>query len=504
MKNQIKIGAFLSYLNLGLTNVIGLVYTPFLLRALGQNDYGLYSLITLIIANLSSLDSGLGVAIIRSCASLNIVKDKQEIEKKIGNYIFVYCFLSIILLIVGIILYLKFDVLFGENIDASDLSKAKLLFIIALVNIMLSFPLSVYTTVVVAYEKFLYHKLISILKVVLNPVLMIPILLLGYKVVALICVVSFINIFFLVCDYLYCRYKLNLTTIIALPNKIFIAEIFDFSFFVFLKMVFDRIYWSIGQFFLASMHGTISVAIFALALQFRTYYMNASVALVGMFYARITSYINSDSISSNLSDLFIKVGRIQSYIIGILTAGFVLFGKTFIILWAGVEYQAVYNVTIIILVPYSLSLLGSLGGAILLINNNQKVLAFIYFLTSCIATISSWVLIKNLADIGAAISLAVSIVFSEILLNYYYKFRIGLHIARFWKNVFQIIFPIILYSFVFKLCLFNIQIDTYMRLALFVLLFLCLYLPVFYLSMNSYEKNSLKRILLKSSTLLKI
>ena len=43
--NQRKIGALLSYAVIALNMIVGLVYTPFLIRKLGQAEYGLYSIV---------------------------------------------------------------------------------------------------------------------------------------------------------------------------------------------------------------------------------------------------------------------------------------------------------------------------------------------------------------------------------------------------------------------------------------------------------------------------
>jgi len=66
--NQIKIGAALNYVIIGLNTLVGLLYTPYMLRMLGQNDYGLYSLVASVIAYLTILDFGFGNAIIRYTA----------------------------------------------------------------------------------------------------------------------------------------------------------------------------------------------------------------------------------------------------------------------------------------------------------------------------------------------------------------------------------------------------------------------------------------------------
>lgn len=58
--NQLKAGAVLNYVIVCLNIVTGLLYTPFMLRCLGQNEYGLYSLVASVIAYLTLLDLGFG------------------------------------------------------------------------------------------------------------------------------------------------------------------------------------------------------------------------------------------------------------------------------------------------------------------------------------------------------------------------------------------------------------------------------------------------------------
>lgn len=63
--NQLKAGAVLNYIIIGLNTAVGLAYTPFMLRCLGQSEYGLYSLVSSVIAYLTLLDFGFGNAIVR-------------------------------------------------------------------------------------------------------------------------------------------------------------------------------------------------------------------------------------------------------------------------------------------------------------------------------------------------------------------------------------------------------------------------------------------------------
>ena len=63
--NQLKAGAMLSLLTFEAANVLGLLYTPYILRMMGQDAYGLYSLVASVVSYLTMLDFGFGNAIVR-------------------------------------------------------------------------------------------------------------------------------------------------------------------------------------------------------------------------------------------------------------------------------------------------------------------------------------------------------------------------------------------------------------------------------------------------------
>ena len=72
--NQLKAGAILSYIILGLNTAINLFYTPYMLHKMGQSEYGLYALVASVITYLTILDLGFGNAIIRYTAQFRAEK----------------------------------------------------------------------------------------------------------------------------------------------------------------------------------------------------------------------------------------------------------------------------------------------------------------------------------------------------------------------------------------------------------------------------------------------
>lgn len=63
--NQVRLGAVLSYVSMGLSTLISLIYTPIMLGRLGETEYGVYGAVGPIISYLLLLSMGLGSAYIR-------------------------------------------------------------------------------------------------------------------------------------------------------------------------------------------------------------------------------------------------------------------------------------------------------------------------------------------------------------------------------------------------------------------------------------------------------
>ena len=61
---QVKIGAILSYLSIGINIILTLIYTPWMIEKIGQEHYGLYTLATSLISFVA-FDFGMSAAVSR-------------------------------------------------------------------------------------------------------------------------------------------------------------------------------------------------------------------------------------------------------------------------------------------------------------------------------------------------------------------------------------------------------------------------------------------------------
>ena len=101
MKSQIKGGAILTFISLFIGNAISLFYTPFMLKTLGQVEYGLYGLANSIVGYLTVLDFGFGNAAIRYTAKYKAENKEEKLKYMYGMFITLYTFIGIVTFIIG-------------------------------------------------------------------------------------------------------------------------------------------------------------------------------------------------------------------------------------------------------------------------------------------------------------------------------------------------------------------------------------------------------------------
>lgn len=436
---QLKAGVYLSYLTLALSNLIALAYTPIMLRMIGQSEYGLYSLVASIIAYLTVLDFGFGNAIVRFTAKYLAEDKKAETYNLFGLFLALYLIAGVIALTIGIGLYCNVDALFGHSMTIAELGKARIMMLLLTFNLFFTFPLSVFSSIVTAYEQFVFQKVVNIIRILIQPCIMLPLLFWGYKAIAMVVVTTLLNIACLLANAWFCFARLKIRVYFRHFQWGLLKEIVSYSYFVFLTIIVDRAFWSAGQFILGVENGTTQVAIFSIAVQLCTYYMAFSIAISNVFLPKMTQMVAWNSSEHDLSALFVRIGRIQYFILGFILAGFVLFGKQFIAYWAGSGYESVYLLTLVMMIPQTVPLIQNIAISILQAQNKQKFRSYNNFFFSLLSVAAAFLLSKHFGALGVATAVGGALLLGHgLVMNIYYSKRIRLNIRSFWKEILHI------------------------------------------------------------------
>lgn len=489
--NQLKAGAALNYVVIILNMLVGLLYTPYMLRMMGQSEYGLYSLVASVISYLTVLDLGMGNAIVRYTAKYRAEGKTTEQYEMFGMFLVLYIVIGIIAFGAGLGLYFNVDTLFGATMTVEELYKARIMMLFLIFNLAVTFPMSIFGSIITAYERFVFPKIVNIIRVVLNTAIMICLLEMGYKAIAMVVLQTVFNILTLVINYIYCKHKLKIKIFIRKFNWSFLKEVAIYSFWIFLNVIMDKIYWNTGQFVLGAFVGTAAVAVFAIAIQLQHIYMNFSTAISTVFLPKVTGMVTKNDNRKEISDLFVKTGRIQYIVMSLILSGFIVFGRDFINLWAGEEYKDVYIITLMFFVTLLIPLIQNLGITILQARNQMKFRSLLYIGIAVVSLGFQIVLSKEYGGIGCAISVSGALFLGQgLIMNIYYRKKQDLDVLKFWKEILKMsIVPIILIV-VSMYLLRNVTLDSWVELGGAIGIFAVVYIPLFWIfSMNKYERD---------------
>jgi len=490
-KSELKIGVILTYINLFATNIISIFYTPYILRTLGQAEYGVYMLVWNVVNYLTVLDLGFSNAIIRYASKYRAKAEKEEESALYGMFLIIYLVIGIISICVCLIMKKYFGNV-AQGLTDDEVRVAATLVMIGSINISLSFPLSVFRAIVTVSEKFLFIKIVDLLRTLITPVITFCVLSTGKGSVGLMWAYSVVSILVFGGYVYYAFVKLKQQFLFKKFNTPLLKEIAVYSFFIFLGMIVDKIYWATDQIILSNKTNAASIAVYTIGSSFPSYFIAFSTAVSGVLLPRITKLSTENEKSSNvLSEWFIKVGRLQFWVLSLVLLGFVFIGKEFISIWAGQDYDMSYWIAIIIMSPSIISLTQNTGISILQAKNKIKFRSLVYVVIALINVVISLMLVERYGGIGCAIGTSFGTIIGPIFaMNIYYQKVIELDIIGYWKNILSMLkawvvpiaFGVVMKQF--------FPVSGYVSMTIWALIFSVIFIFSAYLvGFNQYEKN---------------
>lgn len=491
--SQLKSGAILSYLSVFLTILIALLYTPIMIRLLGQSEYGLYAMIGSVSAYLSIMDLGLGNTIVRYVARNRAIGDKDSEARLNGLFFILYCIIGIFTIIIGVILYNTAENVFGKSLSINELEKAKLMIIILIINFAITFPLSIFGAIMQSYERFVALKVSGIIRTISTPLIILPLLFFGYGSIMMVLVTTIINISMLLYHVYYCFKYIKVKFSFKKIEYKLLKEVLGYSFFIFLGIIVDQINWNTGQIILGAVSGTVAVAVFSIAIQFVRIYLQFSTSLSSLFLPKVSIMVAKNANNKELTNIMIKFGRIQYIILAYILCGFILFGQYFINVWAGENYSVAYYIVIIIMVPITIPLIQNIGLSILQAKNLQGFRSVVLVLIAIVNVIISIPLAKLYGGIGVALGTGLSyFIGNGIVMNIYYYKKVKLNMPLFWVNILKLTIPIAISFIIGNVLNLLLNQDTVYTFVYKTILFSTFYLIfMWFFGFNKYEKGLL-------------
>ncbi|MBE5958498.1 MAG: polysaccharide biosynthesis protein [Lachnospiraceae bacterium] len=489
--NQLKAGVILSYVSIVLTNGISIIYTPIMLRMLGQNEYGLFQLAYSVVSYLGLLNFGFGSAYIRFYSRYKKDNDEDGIARLNGMFMICFLTMSLLAIIFGTILILNVDNIFSNGLTQSELVKMRKLMILMVFNVAIMFPNSVYNANITAHERYLFQRVLSLVSSILNPLLVLMLLIMGFKSEGLVFAATIVAVTKLSADIYYNNKYLHIKFCFKRMEVKLLKEVSAFSFFIFINMLTDTLNYSVDKFVLGMVRTTKSIAIYSIGASLNQYYISFSAAISTVFIPRVNRMIAKEEENDKITDLFIKVGRIQFIVISLILSGFIVFGQTFIRIWAGEGYQNAYWIALIIMVPTTVPLIQNISIEIQRAKNMHKFRSIVYLCIAIGNFAISIPLAKHFGEVGSAIGTSIAVILGNvIIMNIYNYKKVEIDIPRFWREIEKIVLPVLFVGVIGYVIARFIAINNIIIFFVSAAVYCALFFGVMWIKgFNEYEKD---------------
>lgn len=503
MKNQLKAGVVLSYLSTAISIIIQLIYMPVMIRLLGKSEYGLYSLVSSVVSYLSLFSLGFTGAYLRFFAKF--YENREKLASLNGMFLALFNLLALIAAICGIGLSCFPEQILGSKLSNVELFKARILMLILVLNIAISLICGIFDAIIGAYEQFIFQRIVGLIATIVNPFICLPLLLMGYGSVMLVVVTTGVTLVRFMVAVWFCTCKIKIPVSFHGFQWGLLKEITVFSLFLLINMIIDQINWNVDKLILGHTSGTEEIAVYGVASQFNGLFMTFSTTISSVFAPRVNRIAARDGkhYQTEFTKLMAKIGRIQWLILGLLTAGFIVFGKYFIVqIYAGKGYEEAYTVALYLVVPVLVPLIQNIGIEMQRALNMHQFRSIIYLMISIVNVGISIPLAVRWGAVGAAMGTAFSLLIGNgLIMNVFYHKVLHINMKYFWRQIAKtwkgFLVPVVLAIFIMRCVVFDNMFIFLVSVCIFAVVY-CF--SVFLFSCNDEEKNLLVGMIRRKRT----
>lgn len=436
-----RAGAVFSYALMALEMASGLLFTPFLIRCLGQGEYGVYSLSLTITGYLTLLDLGVGNAMVRYFSKFRAEGDVEGQRRFAGLSLAFYS--AVCLLMAALLVPLRGGMasLFG-GLSESEAGLAADLLMVTVANTGVTMLASVFDKVLAAYELFALSKVVQIARVVIKICVQVALLLAGFGSMGVAVSNLALSVAAGLATAIIAARKTGLAPSFRGMDPGFVREALGYTSLVFVQMVATQINASADQVILGMIGSSAILGVYAVGAQINQYQQSIAGGINGVTMPSLVRMVVAKAGPGAIQDEMVKVGRLCFLVIGMVMGGFIAVGDDFVALWAGPGYGGAYCVAVLLMLPMTLTLIQSSGSQVLWAMGRHRTQAIIKM---CVA-LANVALTVGLAKwnplIGAALGSAIACLLGDVLaMNIVFRRDIGIDMGSYYAGLLRGILP---------------------------------------------------------------
>lgn len=439
-----KMGITLSYVNTFLSMVFGIILSSYLIRALGDTEYGVYQTVTAFANYLLILELGTGTITQRNVVISYQNGDQEGIDKTISTMWLITIILSLAISVISIFFYCSIDDLYRNTMSPDQIQYAKKIFFFFMGNLLLTFLTQTLNGYALGVKKFSFAQITRLARVVIRTVTIIGITVFYRHSIVIAAVDFLLSLLCFLLTFNFCRKNCSMHIRIGLFDRSIIAESLPLCLALLLQSVIQQANNSVDKVIIGSRLSVASVAVYSVAQQIYAIFISVMIAPVTMYLPQVAENLNRGLDKHHFTDTLIQPTRLISLISGTILFGFIAVGRQFIIVFYGKEKLQAWIYALILIVPLFLSMTNGVVINVLDITKRRLVRSLVLFGITLVNIILTWIWVNRFGVIGAVMATAITMFVGEtVILNIYYDLALNIEMFRLYRAAYHRTIPIL-------------------------------------------------------------
>lgn len=493
MKNRSK-GIALSYVNSGLSMICGLFLSSYLLRMLGDTEYGVYQTVSAFANYLVLFEFGTGTVMTRNLSVCFGKKaSREEIDKNVSTIWTITNILAVFILIVSVVFYCLIGVIYTKSLTVEQIAYSRKIFVFITFYLVFSFYTQTMNGVVLACEKYTFSSSVSVIKLIVRTLLLTALIFL-FKYSIVIAIVDMCLSLIIACyEYLYCIKKCKIKFTMKYFDKQIFKNALPLCMAIFMQTIVNQANNNVDKFVIGIMLTPELVALYSVGMYVFSSFSSFTTIPISMYAPQIVKNVAGGMRGKELTKTLIEPSRLITLIGGSILFGFVAAGKQFITIVYGKSYIQAYIIAVLVMVPMFINMSNGVVINVLDAMNKRIYRSNVLLLTTIANIILTVILIKNHGIVGAAFATAIcTFVGQVIIMNIYYSKNIGISVMYLFKETYK---GMLLYQLVASVVAYFVGQainNVYLSFVASIVLYLLIFGVAFVV--DKRNKNELKQI----------
>lgn len=401
-----------SWFSLGITVVVGILLSPFILHRLGDAAFGIWVLIFSITDYYGLFDLGIRSSIVRYVSKFAATDSKEDLAKLINTSLFTYGCIGAFTLILTVGLSSYIDSFF--HIPPEFHATARLLLVIVGASVAVGFPLGIVGGFLEGLQRFYVVSWTNIGSTLIRALLIVIVLLQGKGLIAIAIITVVLPIITSIVRAVIALHICPVEFGFRYVDRAMFREIANYGGVTFMIMVAGRLKFKTDEIVIGSMMSAAAITYFNIGARIVDYAGEVVIALAQNFLP-MASESEATGDLTLLRKVFVAGNRFCAFTILPMTAILLILGKSVIEVWVGKKYVATsYPVLVIMILAMTLMWLQGASGRVLFGISKHGTWAIVTLVEGVANLILSIILVRPYGIVGDAFGTAIPLTCSMI------------------------------------------------------------------------------------------